>query len=166
MRNLLIGAVAALGLAMPAQAADDDALNTFQTLEPDLAVELAQAALQSCRDGGYQVAVVVVDRFGETQTVIRDRFAGPHTIDTATRKAWTAVSFREETQELDERINAGELAPGLRGISEALFLGGGVPVMSAGSIVGGVGVSGAPEPQLDEDCAAAGIDAIYDRIAF
>jgi uncharacterized protein GlcG (DUF336 family) len=166
MRHLLIGAVAALGLAMPAQAADDDALNTFQTLEPDLAVELAQAALQSCRDGGYQVAVVVVDRFGETQTVIRDRFAGPHTIDTATRKAWTAVSFREETQELDERINAGELTPGLRGISEALVLGGGVPVMSAGSIVGGVGVSGAPEPQLDEDCAAAGIDAIYDRIAF
>ncbi|MEL6220696.1 MAG: heme-binding protein, partial [Pseudomonadota bacterium] len=43
---------------------------------------------------------------------------------------------------------------------------GGLPVMSAGSIVGGVGVSGAPEPAIDDDCARAGIDAISDRLEF
>ena len=32
-----------------------------------------------------------------TQVVLRDRFAGPHTVPTATAKAWTAVSFRTGT---------------------------------------------------------------------
>jgi len=166
MTRTIMGAALAALLAAPAAAQDDDPLATFEVLEPDLALELAEAALESCRAGGYQVAVAVVDRFGEPQAVIRDRFAGPHTIDTSIRKAWTAVSFRAETQELDERIAAGDLSPGLRDVTDALFLGGGVPVEAAGSIYGGIGVSGAPAPQLDEDCAAAGIDAIYDRIAF
>jgi len=37
---------------------------------------------------------------GGTQVMLRDRYAGPHTPDTAERKAWTAVSFRADTLEL------------------------------------------------------------------
>ena len=165
MRKTLAAAILGIAAA-PATAQDTDALAEFSTLRPDLAVELAQAALASCREAGYQVAVAVVDRFGVPQVVIRDRFAGPHTIETATAKAWTAVSFRTSTLELDRRIGDGTLSPGLRDVPGALALGGGVPVQAAGSIVGGVGVSGAPGPDLDEGCATAAIATISDRLEF
>jgi uncharacterized protein GlcG (DUF336 family) len=40
------------------------------------------------------------------------------------------------------------------------MVGGGVPVEAAGSIVGGVGISGAPGGAEDDACARAGIDAV------
>jgi uncharacterized protein GlcG (DUF336 family) len=39
-------------------------------------------------------------------------------------------------------------------------------ILAEGSIVAGIGVSGAPGPELDEVCAKDGIDAIEDDIAF
>ena len=167
MRTTALAALAATILAAaPAPAQDSDALAEFSALKPDLAVELAQNTLAACREAGYQVAVAVVDRFGVPQAIIRDRFAGPHTVDTATAKAWTAVSFRTPTLELDQGIEDGTLSRGIRDIPGALAVGGGVPVTSAGSVVGGVGVSGAPGPDLDEDCANAGIATISDRLEF
>jgi len=75
----------------------EEALISFKVLSPAAALELAQATLEACRNEGYQVAVAVVDRFGITQVILRDRYAGPHTPETARRKAWTAVSFRTDT---------------------------------------------------------------------
>jgi uncharacterized protein GlcG (DUF336 family) len=112
------------------------------------------------------VAVAVVDRFGVQQVMLRDRFAGPHTPSTATRKAWTAVSFRTGTVELTTRVLDTPEISGVRYVEGALVLGGGVPIESAGSIVGGIGISGAPSGTLDEACAQAGIAAIEDDIAF
>lgn len=166
MKPRCIAVVAGMLTALPAAAQDNEALVSFSAMRPSIAVELAQAALANCQNAGYQVAVAVVDRFGQTQVVIRDRFAGAHTVDTAVQKAWTAASFRTTTLELDRAIGAGTLSQGLRAIPGALVLGGGVPVQAAGSIVGAVGVSGAPGPDLDEDCANAGIQAIADRLDF
>lgn len=165
-RKTLAAAAAAIALsaALPAAAQDDSPMVRFDVMEPALALALAEATMTACQDEGYQVAVAVVDRFGEPQAILRDRFAGPHTVDTSSEKAWTAVSFRAPSLELDERISAGELSESLRDVPGALMLGGGVPVMAAGSIVGGVGVSGAPAPDLDEACAEAGIAAIADRL--
>ncbi len=53
----------------------------------------AQAAMKRCRADGYQVAVAVLDRFGEPQVMLRDRFAGLPAPRTATDKAWTALGF-------------------------------------------------------------------------
>ncbi len=171
MTSLPLARAAALasalaGLSLPSSAEDTPALASFEVMTPDTALTLASATLEACRAEGYQVAVAVLDRFGQTQVLIRDRFAGAHTVPTAMAKAWTAVSFRGETQELDTRIAEGELDAAIRDIPGALFLGGGVPVLSAGSIVGGVGVSGAPAPSLDDDCANAGIEAISDLLEF
>jgi uncharacterized protein GlcG (DUF336 family) len=166
LRRFAAAVIVAASVAAPAQSQESEPLVTFNSMRPGLAVELAQAALAKCRDGGYQLAVTVVDRFGQTQAVIRDRYAGVHSVGTATAKAWTAVSFRMSTLELDRSIEVGSLCKGLRDIPGALVLGGGVPVLSAGSIVGGVGVSGAPGPDIDEDCANAGIEAISDHLDF
>jgi uncharacterized protein GlcG (DUF336 family) len=43
-------------------------------------------------------------------------------------------------------------------------LGGGVPIEGGGSILGGIGVSGAPGGDIDEKCANAGIAAIKDAL--
>lgn len=166
MRSLTLS-LGLLALTAPAHAQDDGAFVTFQVLKPELALEMAQAALTTCRNQGYQVGVTVVDRFGVPQVFLRDRYAGAHVIETSERKAWTAVSFRTDTTDLDQTTQPGTISAGIRQISQALPLGGGLMVVSGdGSLVAGIGVSGAPSPDLDDDCAAAGIAAIEDEIAF
>lgn len=145
-------------------AAQDEPLVDIQVLAPRLAVDLVQAVMKACNDKGFQVAVAVVDRFGVPQAMVRDRFAGPHTPDTATRKAWTAVSFRTDTQELVPLTKSGMPQSGARDITNALMLGGGVVVLVGGQMVGAVGVSGAPGGKEDHDCALAGIAAIEDEL--
>ena len=152
--------------AAPAAQAQDEALISFSVMKPEIAVKLAQAAMESCRGKGAQVAVAVVDRFGNMQMMLRDRFAGPHTPETARRKAWTAVSFRGDTLTLSQTTAPGKEAYGANFITEALMLGGGVPVEAHGSIVGAVGVSGAPGGDMDDECARAGIEAIAADLAF
>lgn len=99
MRRHIMMGIFGVSCLLPIQAiAEDAALVTHKTLGLELATELAEAALESCRDADFQVAVAVVDRFGILQVLLRDRLAGPHTPDTARRKAWTAVSFRTDTQ--------------------------------------------------------------------
>jgi uncharacterized protein GlcG (DUF336 family) len=159
---VLAGALALGG--GPAKA--EEALISFKVLSPAVALELAQATLEACRSAGYQVSVAVVDRSGITQVILRDRFAGPHTPETARRKAWTAVSFRTDTLEMAKLTQAGQEQSGVRQVTGALLIGGGVPVEAAGSLVGGIGVSGAPGGPADDSCARAGIEAIEDKIAF
>lgn len=167
MTGLARIAAAGILIASPAAAQDDGAFVTFQVLKPEVAQEMAVAAMLSCRESGYQVGVTIVDRFGMPQAFVRDRFAGPHVYETSRRKAWTAVSFRTDTSELNTATNPGEISQGIRQLSEALPLGGGLMVQSgAGDLVAGIGVSGAPSPELDDECAQAGIDAVADQIAF
>ena len=60
----LSATMGAATLATPALAQDDDAFVTFQVLKPEVAQTAAIAAMESCREAGYQVGVMVVDRFG------------------------------------------------------------------------------------------------------
>lgn len=167
--NHLIGAalLAFMGAGAALAQDEDGGLVTFKSLKPEIALKLAQTALEQCRGEGYQVGVSVVDRFGQMQVFLRDRYAGPHVQDTSYRKAWTAVSFRTATSALHEDTAPGRESFGIRFIQTALPLGGGLMVVEGdGSIVGGIGVSGAPGPALDEACAQAGLDAIEFDIAF
>ncbi len=153
-------------LPFHANADDDSPFVTFEVLKPEVAYQMAEAAMIHCREAGYQVGVTVVDRFGVPQVFIRDRFAGGHVYETSFRKAWTVVSFRTDTSELNEATQPGTESYGIRFLSDALPLGGGLMVNGPTSMVGGIGVSGAPGPSLDDECAQAGIDAVADQIAF
>ncbi|WP_407189933.1 GlcG/HbpS family heme-binding protein [Bradyrhizobium centrosematis] len=144
----------------------EEALVTYKSLSPELAFDLARAALDSCRGRGYQVAVAVVDRFGVTQVVLRDRFAGPHTPLTASGKAWTAVSFKTSTTDLNAISQPGMMQAGIRHLPGTVIIGGGLIIEAGGSLVGAVGVSGAPGGDADEACAKAGIEAMRDRLEF
>jgi len=165
-RRRALGLVVILSVSPAAVADDEEALATFQVMKPSVALELAQATLESCREGGYQIAVAIVDRFGITQVILRDQLAGAHTPETARRKAWTAVSFRTDTQSMADVTQAGQPQSGVRFVEQALMIGGGVPIDAAGSMVGAVGVSGAPGGQIDHDCALAGIEAVEEKLMF
>lgn len=161
-------ALLALSLtATPVFSDDENAFVEFRVLKPELALTAAKAAMEYCRDAGYQVGVAVVDRFGGTQVYLRDRYAGLHVEETSVRKAWTAVSFRTDTLTLDQQIQPGTATAGIRDISQPLPLGGGVPILAGdGDLLGGIGISGAPGPDIDDECARVGIGAIEDEIAF
>ena len=95
----------------------DDATFTVRQLTPETALKAAQAALAKCRADGYQVSVAVVDRAGLTQVLLRDRFAGPHTVEISTNKAWSAVSFRTNTTDIERSSRPGESMSGIRSFS-------------------------------------------------
>ena len=144
--------------------AHSQATFTQKVLTPETALKAAQAALKKCRDSGYQATVAVVDRMGVAQVLLRDRFAGPHTTDMATAKAWTAVSFRTSTAELAEATQPGRPQSGIRNRPGVAAVAGGLMIEAGGSLLGGIGVSGAPGGREDELCAAAGIAAIREDI--
>jgi len=141
-----------------------DVTYTVKLLTPETALKAAQAALARCRAGGYQVAVAVTDRMGVVQVLLRDRFAGPHTPDMASAKAYTAVSFRTNTTELAEMTQAGRPQSGIRNRPGVAAVGGGLMIEAGGSLLGAIGVSGAPGAREDDACAAAGIAAIREEL--
>ena len=154
-RALLVGT-----LWLAGQAAAADATHTVKVLTPETALKAARAALQHCRDSGFQATVAVVDRMGVTQVLLRDRYAGPHTVDMAQAKAYSAVSFRTHTTDLAQATQAGRPQSGVRHLPGVAAVGGGLMIEAGGSLLGAIGVSGAPGGKEDDACAAAGIAAI------
>jgi uncharacterized protein GlcG (DUF336 family) len=93
--------------------------------------------------------------------MVRGDGAGPHTVDSSRRKAYTAASLRQPTRKLAVMVaNQPELAGVGRMNDSILLLGGGFPIRFKEDIVGGIGVGGAPGDTLDEACARAGLKAI------
>ncbi len=142
-----------------------------RSLTVDAANKAAWGALEECRKRGYSVAVAVVDRGGNTQVLLRDRFAGPHTPETARRKAWTANSFRQSTADLAGMLKEKRIPAQVANNPGALLVGGGVMIQSDGNTIGGIGVSGAPPGKSERDsidgaCARAGLKKIQDVLDF
>lgn len=156
-----------LGAALPDAGAQTDAATfSMRFMSPQTALKAAQATLASCRAQGFQVAVAVVDRAGQPQVLLRDRFAGAHTADMALGKAWTAASFRRTTAELAAETQAGKPMSGIRDLPRVIAAGGGVPIDEGGTLWGAIGVSGGPGGEADESCARAGIKAVADELSF
>lgn len=163
---MTVTAICLVASSLPVLAQPGTGTHTVRLLTPETALKAASATLQDCQKRGFQVAVAVVDRSGVAQVMLRDRFAGTHTPDTATNKAWTAVSFRTDTLELARATEAGQPSSGIRHVPRFVGAGGGVMVQAGGAIVAGIGVSGAPTGDMDDACAKAGIASIRDDIEF
>ena len=126
-----------------------------------LAEKAAVAAMEKCASGGYKVSVAVVDLGGNLKVLLRDDGAGPHTVESSSRKAYTSASLRRPTEHLAQLLTKFPSIEGLRDMNEKiLILGGGLPIEIQGEVVGGIGVGGAPGVHLDEGCATAGVQAI------
>lgn len=157
----LLASLAALGST--AGAAEKMTVS-YTSLSTATALKVAEAALAECQKRGLVVGVAVVDRGGAPLAVLRDNLAGAHTPTTAVGKAWTAVSFRGNTSDLLEVTGPGKPASGIRELPNVVMLGGGLIIQAKGTLLGAVGVSGAPTGTLDDDCAKAGIHAVQDSL--
>lgn len=157
---------AAFLLLVSVYAGAQDSTFTVRFMTLETATRAAHAALESCRTSGFQVAVAVVDRSGLTQVLLRDRFAGAHTVDMAVDKAWTAASFRTNTSVLAEASEPGKAMSGLRARPRFVAVGGGIVIEGGGALLGAIGVSGAPGGDRDDVCARAGIEAVRQNLDF
>lgn len=130
----------------------------------DLARDIAQGAIDACRKDGYQVSVVVVDRAGRVQVVMRDVFSNEQFTALAQGKAQAVIMSGGSSAALRE--NRADMINELNLLPEVFVLRGGLPIQVAGSSIGAVGVSGAPGGDRDEACAQRGIDAVQERLDF
>ena len=159
LARFLLGIVMGMGATAPVAMAED--LPKESVLPLHVANKAIHAAIEACKKDGYRVSVSVVDRAGALRAMGRADGAGPHTIDSSRKKAYTAASVRRPTTELAELVGKVPTLQALRDMNEhMLILGGGLPIDIAGDIVGGIGVGGAPGAHLDDVCAEAGLDAI------
>lgn len=116
---------------------------------------IAEAALAECGSRGFRTSVAVVDRTGNVLVVLRHELAHPATVEMARSKAYTAVVFRGSTMDFQRDTANDPTRLPQRDVPGIVALGGGVPIYSAGEIIGGVASSGSSQP-TDDECAKAG----------
>lgn len=135
-----------------------------RTISAALAAEAVAAAVEACAGRGHRVAAAVVDRSGTLRALLRADGAGPHTVASATAKAYTSASMRANTSQILETVRTNPGAARLPDIEGFLIVGGGMPIRAGDEVVGAIGVGGAPGGHLDDQCAEAGIARIRDRL--
>ena len=146
---------AAAGLWGPAANAQ---LKTQKVLSYEAAKLIAATAVEACLAKGFHVSAVVVDRDGETVALLRGDGAGPHTVENARRKAYTANSFKTDTTTYAKRFADNDpLVRQQVTLPSVIAIAGGLPIKAGDEIVGGAGVSGSPNGN-DEPCVQAGLD--------
>ena len=133
----------------------------IQRLAMDMAVKAAQATIAACRKEGLSIAVTIIDRGGHVQVTLRDTLAMPITVPISKQKAYAALNFNMPSSALESRFTTPFGPAKLDGLIAAA---GGLPITAGSTILGGIGVSGAPSGETDEACAMAGIKAIIDDI--
>ena len=124
----------------------------------DAARKIASGALTEARNNNWLMAVAIVDIAGDL--VYFERMDGTQAGSTfvAVDKARSAARFKRPTKAFQDMLAGGGEGMRVLGISGAVPVEGGVPIVDGGKVIGAVGVSGGTSAQ-DGQCARAGIDA-------
>ena len=163
MKYESIMAIAATAVFIGTSAGSADTLPTHR-IPAALATETASEAVAACARQGYQETAVVLDADGATIAVLRGDGAGIHTLDSAHDKAYTSVSFKNDTLVLADRAKGEDSIAPLAKLPHIMFFGGGVVIKLGDEVIGSIGAAGAPGAKLDDGCAHAGLDKIRDRL--
>jgi len=128
-----------------------------------MAMAVMQGALDQCTKDGYKVSVVIVDKGGNVAASVRGDGTGPHTLEFARLKAYTART-RNQTSLQTKKLLEDPANAFIRQIPNVVGVGGGVPIHAGNEVIGGVGVSEAPGGEKDEVCANAGLAKVADAL--
>ncbi len=150
--------------SLPALAAAQPDILPVKQIGLELARDIAMASVEACRKDGYNVSAVVIDRAGNLQVAMRDSLAARHTLEIAERKAGMAVMSGSDSGEF--RAARADIRPELNHINGLIVMDGALPIRAAGSLIGAVGVSGAPGGDKDRACAAAALQKVQERLEF
>ena len=137
---LASAATLAVTLATPASAQ----LLQRKDLSLSIALAIANGALEACKAMGYAASVVVVDRAGETLVSLRGDGSGPHTVENARRKAYTANTFKMSTEAFIQDMKTRPVRREQTTLPHVIAINGGVPIKVGNDVIGGVGLSGSP----------------------
>ena len=126
------------------------------TITYAMAAEIVAKAMELAAESGVRGVVAVSDPAMQLVAFGRADGATPHSVETSTRKAFTAASTRKPSAAI-----AAELAVALEhGTGGRLTsIPGGVPLVFDGVHVGGLGVAGGP-PATDAEIATAVLASI------
>jgi uncharacterized protein GlcG (DUF336 family) len=159
LKIVISALIANMGFA--AQAAD---VVTDTSIGMELARDIANETIMACRDDGYHVSAVVVDRHGLSRAALRDDLASRFTLEIAERKAnmtvmaWTdSGQFKQARSDIRQELNH---------IDGLIVMDGGIKIVSGGFNIGAVGVSGAPGGDKDAACAKKALQKLNERIEF
>ena len=150
----LAGTALAVSLASPASAQ----LLQRKDLSLSIAQSIANGALEACKTMGYAASVVVVDRGGDTLVALRGDGSGPHTVENARRKAYTANTFKMSTEDFIKDMKTRLVRREQTTLPHVIAINGGVPIKIGNDVIGGVGLSGSPGK--DEECVNAGLEKV------
>jgi uncharacterized protein GlcG (DUF336 family) len=153
------GAYAVACVSTPASAE----LLTQKALSTQIALSIAQTAYESCLQQGYNVSVTVVGLEGQPLVSLRGDGTAPHTIENSLRKAYTSRTFRVPSGEFAQRVKDNPTS-GQVHLANIVAAQGALPIKTGDTVIGAVGVSGAPGGEKDEACAKAAIDKILDQL--
>lgn len=134
------------------------------TIGMELARDLASEAILACREKGYSVSAVVVDRHGNQRVALRDDFASRFTLQIAEEKANATIMSGLKSG--DFRQQRGDIRSELNHVDGVLMMIGAMPIVKAGVRIGAIGVSGAPGGEKDEACAQVAIEKLEERLMF
>ncbi len=129
------------------------------TISYESAATMVAAAVAKAEELGCKQNVAVVDDGGNLKAFGRMDGAPLLGVEGCQRKAFTAL-FGVGTQDLYKAIKDDQsLVVGLSHFSRATMVGGGLPIVVDGEVIGGIGVGGGT---VDEDvaCSQAGLDAL------
>ena len=168
--GLLAGAVGFAVIAAAAIGVRAEGLVSIQKLSAPLANELVGEAVANCAQKGYAVTAAVVDLDGVRQAILRGNGAPIHTLDNAYYKGYSAASVtlalkEDSTKAVADRMskNPATTVPQTP-LPNVTYAVGGVAIMAGGNTIAGIGVSGAPGGNFDEECARAAIAKVQDRM--
>ena len=139
--------------------------HTFATasITSDAAHALVAAANAAARDIGIRVTIAVTDAGGHLSALARNDGAPFLTVDVAIGKAWTAASFGLPTHVWADVIANPQVAQ-LAHQPRLVAVGGGVPIVVEGRVVGGIGISGGNAAQ-DREAAEIALKATGFEVA-
>ena len=135
-------------------------ISNKKDMSSDVAVKMAQAALDYANDEGWEITVAVCDRAGILVAFMKTDNVIPAAVDFALDKAFTATTLRKATHEFGERMSsASGLSLGVGTRNRLITWTGGIPIFEGQDCVGGIGVSGAMDHQ-DLECADAALRSV------
>ncbi|TMH95792.1 MAG: heme-binding protein [Betaproteobacteria bacterium] len=123
----------------------------------DQAKRIAAGALAESKKNNWRMAISIVDNHGFPVYFERMEDTQTASIQIALDKAKSAAMFRRPTKVFEDGVAKGRVA--LLGLTGAMPIEGGLPIMVDGRVIGGIGVSGANADQ-DAQAAQAGLNAL------
>jgi len=128
-------------------------LPTEPIMTVEYAEQLAKLARKICEAQQVSASISVVNQQGSLMYFLRADNSGPHSIKTSFRKAYTAASLQTDTKNLTLAVDQAGYSQLGKMADDILLLTGGVTVRYKGNVIGGIGLSGAPNPIIEEKCA-------------